>query len=226
MANTYIWYIFAYDFKINIMRGEKTRKNLIEVARQLFIKSGVESTTMNDIAAAAGKVRRTLYTHFKSKEDIYWAVVESEIMQLIDKLKSIVNQDLPPEEKLTHYIFHRLELIKEIVLRNGTLRAEFFRDVWSLEHAWKDIGQQEISLIRSILEEGVNNRTFEVENIQATAILIHYALRGFDTPYVRNHFQRISPGREEIRSAAVTLIVNAVKAKGVVENKYIHPDNH
>ena len=49
---------------------------------------------MNDIATAAGKVRRTLYTHFKSKEDIYWAVVESEIMQLIERLKSIVNQKI------------------------------------------------------------------------------------------------------------------------------------
>ncbi len=208
------------------MRGEKTRLKLIEVARQLFIKSGVESTTMNDIAIAAGKVRRTLYTHFKSKEDIYWAVVESEIMQLIEKLKSIVNQNLPPEEKLAYYIFHRLELIKEIVLRNGTLRTEFFRDVWSLEHAWKDIGQQEISLLRLILQEGVDSGAFEVDNIQATAILIHYALRGFDAPYVRNHFQRMAPGREEIRAAAIDLILNAVRAKGTVCTKYIYPDSH
>ncbi|MBQ3554706.1 MAG: TetR/AcrR family transcriptional regulator [Bacteroidales bacterium] len=208
------------------MRGEKTRLKLIEVARQLFIKSGVESTTMNDIAIAAGKVRRTLYTHFKSKEDIYWAVVESEIMQLIERLKSIVNQNLPPEEKLAYYIFHRLELIKEIVLRNGTLRTEFFRDVWSLEHAWKDIGQQEISLLRLILQEGVDNGAFEVDNIQATAILIHYALRGFDAPYVRNHFQRMAPGREEIRAAAIDLILNAVRAKGSVCTKYIYPESH
>ncbi len=208
------------------MRGEKTRLKLIEVARQLFIKSGVESTTMNDIAIAAGKVRRTLYTHFKSKEDIYWAVVESEIMQLIERLKSIVNQNLPPEEKLAYYIFHRLELIKEIVLRNGTLRTEFFRDVWSLEHAWKDIGQQEISLLRLILQEGVDSGAFEVDNIQATAILIHYALRGFDAPYVRNHFQRMAPGREEIRAAAIDLILNAVRAKGSVCTKYIYPESH
>ncbi len=208
------------------MRGEKTRLKLIEVARQLFIKSGVESTTMNDIAIAAGKVRRTLYTHFKSKEDVYWAVVESEIMQLIEKLKSIVNQNLPPEEKLAYYIFHRLELIKEIVLRNGTLRTEFFRDVWSLEHAWKDIGQQEISLLRLILQEGVDSGAFEVDNIQATAILIHYALRGFDAPYVRNHFQRMAPGREEIRAAAIDLILNSVRAKGTVCTKYIYPDSH
>ena len=111
-------------------------------------------------------------------------------------------------------------------MRNGTLRTEFFRDVWSLEHAWKDIGQQEISLLRLILQEGVDNGAFEVDNIQATAILIHYALRGFDAPYVRNHFEPMAPGREEIRAAAIDLILNAVRAKGSVCTKYIYPESH
>ena len=47
----------------------KTRNKLVDVARQLFAKRGLDNTTMNDIAAASGKGRRTLYTYFKSKED-------------------------------------------------------------------------------------------------------------------------------------------------------------
>ena len=57
----------------------KTRAKLVDVARQLFAKKGVEDTTMNDIAQASKKGRRTLYTYFKSKEQIYMAVVESEL---------------------------------------------------------------------------------------------------------------------------------------------------
>ena len=51
----------------------KTRAKLVDVARQLFAKKGVEDTTMNDIAQASKKGRRTLYTYFKSKEQIYMA---------------------------------------------------------------------------------------------------------------------------------------------------------
>ncbi|MEG1935417.1 MAG: TetR/AcrR family transcriptional regulator [Rikenellaceae bacterium] len=200
------------------MHGEETREKLIEVARQLFVKSGVENTTMNDIALAAGKVRRTLYTYFKSKEDIYWAVVESEITLLLDKLNNIVNEDLPPEEKLSNYIFCRLELIKEIVARNGTLRSEFFRDIWKVEHAWKNIDQQEISLLRAILQEGVDKGDFNVPNIRISAVLIHYALRGFDAPYIRNHFQRMCVDKEQVRSMASNLILNGVKAKETMIN--------
>ena len=121
--------------KVEIIYMSKTREMLVDVARQLFAKSGLENTTMNDIAVASRKGRRTLYTYFKNKNEIYWAVVESELAHLLQRLKDIANKDLPPEEKLTNYILTRLEAVKETVLRNGTLKAEFFRDIWKVEQA-------------------------------------------------------------------------------------------
>ena len=56
----------------------KTRERLIEVARQLFVRKGVENTTMLDIANASDKGRRTIYTYFKNKREIHQAVIERE----------------------------------------------------------------------------------------------------------------------------------------------------
>ena len=207
-------YLRKYFARIKNMSRDETKENLLEVARQLFVKRGVENTTMSDIAEAAGKVRRTIYTYFKSKEDIYWAVVESETSRVMEKLGTIVNEDLPPEEKLTNYIFRRLELIKEIVVRNGSLRTEFFRDMWKVEHAWKNIDQQEIALLRSILQEGADKGVFEISNVRVTAVLIHYAIRGFDAPYIRNHFQRMCVDQEQVRDYASNLILNGVLSSG------------
>ena len=69
------------------MTVSKTKAKLVDVARQLFAKMGVENTTMNDIALASKKGRRTLYTYFKSKDEIYLAVVESELDILSDMMK-------------------------------------------------------------------------------------------------------------------------------------------
>jgi AcrR family transcriptional regulator len=55
----------------------KTRDKLIEVARQLFATKGEENTTMNDIAVASEKGRRTIYTYFKNKREILNAVVKT-----------------------------------------------------------------------------------------------------------------------------------------------------
>ena len=78
----------------------KTRAQLVDVARQLFAKMGVENTTMNDIALASKKGRRTLYTYFKSKEDIYLAVVESQLDILLDTRKRVADNHILFYEKL------------------------------------------------------------------------------------------------------------------------------
>ena len=74
----------------------KTRAILVDVARQLFAKKGFEETTMNDIAVASQKGRRTLYTYFKNKEEIYYAVIESELALMSDKMHSVAKMDLEP----------------------------------------------------------------------------------------------------------------------------------
>ena len=93
----------------------KTRKDLIDVARMLFAKNGVESTTMNDIAKASQRGRRTLYTYFSSKNDIYKAVIESELDVLYNKLEEVTRRDMPADDKLLMLAFTRLNAIKEVV---------------------------------------------------------------------------------------------------------------
>ena len=83
----------------------KTRERLIEVAKQLFAYKGVENTTMNDIAAASEKGRRTIYTYFKNKREIYNAVVEQQSNQIIERLRAIVDDETTnATEKLSGYI--------------------------------------------------------------------------------------------------------------------------
>ena len=105
------------------MAISKTRSTLIDCARVLFAKHGLEGTTMNDIAVASGRGRRTLYTYFKSKEDIYLAVIETELERLFSRLEEVAKKNITPEDKIVQLIFAHLEVIKEVVLRNGTLRA-------------------------------------------------------------------------------------------------------
>ena len=108
------------------MAVSKTRTKLVDVARQLFAKKGVEDTTMNDIAVASKKGRRTLYTYFKSKEQIYMAVVESELDMLLEVLEKTAAKDCAPDVKILELIQTHLDSIKMVVYRNGTLRADFF----------------------------------------------------------------------------------------------------
>ena len=103
----------------------KTRQTLIGGARQLFTQQGSENTTKSDISKPSNKSRRTLYTYFESKQDIYNAVIQSELESLYLQLEEVIKRKLPADDKLMIFFFTRLEVIKDVVTRNGTLRADF-----------------------------------------------------------------------------------------------------
>ena len=169
------------------MAVSKTKAKLVDVARQLLAKMGVENTTMNDIALASKKGRRTLYTYFKSKEDIYMAVVESELDMLSDMMKRVAENNISPDEKMIEMIYTRLDAVKEVVFRNGTLRANFFRDIWRVEKVRKRFDAKEILLFKDVLREGVEKGVFRIDDIDMTAELVHYCVKGIEVPYIRGH---------------------------------------
>ena len=87
------------------MAVSKTKLKLVEVARILFAKNGLENTTMNDIAVASKKGRRTLYTYFKNKEELYYAVIETELERLTQKMSEVAIKNISPDEKLLELLF-------------------------------------------------------------------------------------------------------------------------
>ena len=169
------------------MTVSKTKAKLVDVARQLFAKMGVENTTMNDIALASKKGRRTLYTYFKSKDEIYLAVVESELDILSDMMKRVADKDISPDKKIIEMIYTRLDAVKEVVYRNGTLRANFFRDIWRVEKVRKRFDAKEMQLFKSVLKEGQDKGVFHVDDVEMTAALVHYCVKGIEVPYIRGH---------------------------------------
>ncbi len=175
------------------MAVSKTRELLVDVARQLFAKNGFENTTMNDIAVTSGKGRRTLYTYFKNKEEIYLAVIETELARLYERLEAVARKNISPEEKMVQLIFAHLEVVKEAVYRNGNLRAEFFRDVWKVEQVRKTFDKNEISLFRRIMNEGVDKGIFDIRNVRLMAEIAHFCLKGCEVPFIYGRYAAANP---------------------------------
>lgn len=191
----------------------KTRDKLIEIARQLFAHKGIENTTMNDIASASDKGRRTIYTYFRSKRDIYNAVVKTESDKIIDKLSAIVDLPIEPEQKLMDFIFARFEAIKESVTRNGTLKAGFFRDVRKVDRARRSNTSSEANMLKQILLEGVNQGVFRIRHVEQTAMVLLLSLQGLDVPYIRDGFSELGIEKLKLREYINDFILNGIKNK-------------
>ena len=133
---------------------------------------------MNDIAANSGKGRRTLYTYFRNKEEIYAAVIETELERLSERIDEVASIEAEPEQKVLTLIYTHLSVIKEVVTRNGSLRAEFFRNIWLVEKVRRQFDEEERNILRRVLEEGIARAKFRIDNVNLMADIIHYSVKG------------------------------------------------
>ena len=189
----------------------KTRDKLIDIARQLFAHKGIENTTMNDIAIAAEKGRRTIYTYFKNKRDIYNAVVETESDKVLSKLSEIAKLQIPADEKLMEFIFQRFDAMKDLVHRNGSLRAGFFHDVRKVERARKVTSPKEVHILETILQEGVDSGIFRIKHVDKTAMVMILCLQGLDVPYIRENFRELGIEKDKLRDYLSDFILYGIK---------------
>lgn len=199
----------AIDFSFFNML--KTRDKLIDIARQLFAHKGIENTTMNDIAIAADKGRRTIYTYFKNKRDIYNAVIEAESEIVLRRLNDIADLPIPPDQKLMEFIFQRFEAMKDLVRRNGSLRAGFFRDVRKVERARKSTTPKEVHILEKILQEGVDSGVFRIKHVDKTSMVMLLCMQGLDVPYIRDNFKDFDIEQEKLKEYLNDFILYGIK---------------
>lgn len=191
--------------------ASRTKDKLIDVARQLFAHKGVENTTMNDIASASDKGRRTIYTYFKSKTEIFNAVVNREAQSIIERIADIPSMPISPEEKLMSFIFSRFEAVKEVVGRNGSLKASFFLDVRRVDRIRRVNKHKEIVLLKEILNEGVQQGAFRIKHVDKTAEILLMAMQGLDLHYIRDSFADLGINKLKLREYLKDFLLNGIQ---------------
>lgn len=78
------------------MTGVQRRSQLIGVGRGLFALRGLDGTTLDEIAAAAGVSKPVIYEHFGSKEGLYTQVVEREFRILLGSINAALAEEAKP----------------------------------------------------------------------------------------------------------------------------------
>jgi AcrR family transcriptional regulator len=82
-------------------RSERTRQAIVEAAARLWQERGLHQAGLEEVAAAAGVTRRTIYLHFGGKADLLLAVVaQAERAAGLPELRARLRQAQTPEEIL------------------------------------------------------------------------------------------------------------------------------
>lgn len=170
----------------NSMRTKlsKTRHKVIQVAKALFTEISVYKATMNDIAKAANISRRTLYMHFKSKEEIYQKVVEYQVDSINEKLQKAADSSLAPDRKLKFYIIARFNVIDNLVRSNKYIRYDFIFNNIRVEQLRKRIDVKECHLLEQILKDGKQQGLFNINDPSSFAKTLLIMFKSLEQPFI------------------------------------------
>jgi AcrR family transcriptional regulator len=152
-----------------------TRKAILEAARGRFVRFGPRKTTMDEVARDARCSRATLYSHFRSKEELYGSLLEKDSEAFIREAEGIVAKDWRGGKKIRRIV----EITRAIYARNHVLRLALVRDeemtLDAVAHAFT--GDQErriVKLLQEVLEEGMADGSIRPINTERVAYLMFH----------------------------------------------------
>ena len=172
-------------------KKDLNRENILKIAREIFSKYGFKKTTLDDIANAVRKGKSSLYYYFKSKEDLFQAVIMKEVDILAHELEIVINRNTDPVDKLRDYILTKLTTFRSLAnfyhaLENDVTAIGFIEDIK------RRYEQDEIRMIKRILIEGVRKNEFEIYDFNLAAIGITTAIKGLEMPLTAGNYGKVN----------------------------------
>lgn len=168
---------------------QQSRKKIQETALELFARQGYHSTSISQIAKAAGVSKGLMYNYFTSKDDLLKKLVEQEVSEGEAALNMALSTSVPPYQKLKLIIEETIRIVQTDVrhwklITTLSLQEEVMQQVKDLVQQKMDKGMQQ--MIQLFTDLGVKDPEMEAWFFGATldGLFLHYlTARGVDFDY-------------------------------------------
>lgn len=168
------------------MKEDLMQEQILAEAKRLFQVYGLAKVTMDDVAKAIGKGRSSLYYYYKSKDEIFDAVVMIEIREMLTAMTRAVEQASGVEQKLRAFFLTKLEVFREKRAFFKTLDLGMDADMLSKFQKTKLVHhnliiRQESSLLEQLLTDGMNKgelRKMAASELEVLILVLLSSLRG------------------------------------------------
>jgi len=150
-------------------KPEIRRNEIIETSLELFREKGYDQTAVSDIVKKLGIAQGTFFYHFKTKNDIVIAIVERFVDKKINQIKTLAEtEEMRADAKLYSILWEQSSddesRIGEVIHHehNASIHQKFLVKVV----------QESAPYVIQILEQGIAEGIFQIEDLQETAEFI------------------------------------------------------
>jgi len=140
-------------------KREERAERILDAAAELMLRWGYNKTTIDDIARYAGVAKGTIYLHWKTREDLFMALMRREYVRLMEDIQQRISGD--PEGGTLHGITKhsmlatmKSPLMKAVLLRDTDLLGEWTRKEYASPSYSAQIAQS-LALLELLRSRGV-----------------------------------------------------------------------
>ena len=187
---------------------EEVRIYIVGIARRIFTRYGFRKTTMEEIASASQMGKSSVYYYFKSKEDIFRAVVEFEAIMLKERLNRIISKNSSPSERLKAYILFRLHHVRTLENFYAALNEEALSHMGFILEIRRNFEIEEQELVSKILEDGMEQNVFQLSSSKIGAIAISTMMKGLEVPLLLDEAHKTD--REELMDDLIRVLLYGI----------------
>ncbi len=154
---------------------------LLEAARTVFAKKGFHGATVDEIAAAAGVAKGTVYLYYRSKQDVYWGALEHGITELHNQIRTRLAQEETPEKKVREFIaikVHYFEANREFFRIYFSELGSGFSHPAQMPRNFEELYLQQASLLEEAIRQGIERGEIREIRADTAAVAISDLIRG------------------------------------------------
>ncbi len=148
------------------------KEEILKVAAKHFSKLGYHAISLDLIAKEVGITKAAIYYHFKDKADLYESVLLFRLKNLISFIEKRLQPSKNPEEKLVLYIESFGEFLEKYPCFAAILAHEFSDNGKNMSQNATKALSKTLNTLTSILNEGVKENIFEIQNPMVVQLMI------------------------------------------------------
>jgi len=165
---------------------DAAQEEILQEALSLYRKFGPAKVTMDDVANATGRSRTSLYYYYKNRDEIYQAVLDTIVRDVVTEIRKAVAASVSVDDKLHAFCTSKLKISAEWktvfkaiwVSMNAEEQPKHLRSMNTLH---KKLIHQESLIINEILSDAVSRneiRNISVSEQDMVAFIISSGVRG------------------------------------------------
>jgi TetR/AcrR family transcriptional regulator len=191
-------------------------KQIVDAARKLFYKFGFKKVSMDEIAREAGVTKKTVYTYFSSKEELFKYFIQEELDNMKKIVEDIEKEDLDFFEAVHQIIFQLIKYKnKRQFFKLMTNEAEVLKSSIASK-SLNLIDEQIQSYIYDIVKNAMDKGYIKKENPEVVTFLVYkmYIALMFDWSETREKLDE-----EEIAKTILDILKNGLGEREINEEK-------